>query len=613
MCGIVGYIKSNKIDLRRQISSIKHRGPDASRDCYYNIEGRCIGLGHNRLSILDLGQHANQPFASIDNRRVIAYNGEIYNFIELREILILKGFKFRTDSDTEVLLTAYECYGSKVVNYLDGMFAFCILDLKESKMFFARDHLGIKPLYFYHNKKNKEFYFSSELKGLFSFDEVPKKISKDAIAEFLFNGWLYEPDTGFEEVYKIPPGGKILVDLKSMDVQQSVYFDVSKKANASTLNIDEIISDSVHKQCRSDVPLGVFFSGGVDSSDIASMVSNAQCLSAAYNDDDIKESGMGNDYYYSKVIAKILNLSLKKVELKEELNDLDIIKDTVIHNEELLSDFTYRISKDISTSARKLGYKVMLSGMGADELFGGYDRYKAIRYKKIYRLISLPMMPFKKFLKKIKGVDKKIDRFFSFVKERDFCYSYSSLIGSFSLNEIENLLIDTSGIEKYHKKINKYLDRVSGKTDYKKAFYLDLYGFLSHNFMVADKSSMQASIELRVPLATKDILVKNFYKKDSDIFNFNSTKKDLKLILHNLIPSKIVNRRKTGFNPPMDGLINRIGKDRIRKILLSKGLSKYINTESLNTLIERHFRGEDNNTYKLWNLVYLSVWIEVNE
>ena len=131
--------------------------------------------------------------------------------------------------------------------------------------------------------------------------------------------------------------------------------------------------------------------------------------------------------------------------------------------------------------------------------------------------------------------------------------------------------------------------------------------------MVADKSSMQASIELRVPLANKDILVKNFYRKDSDIFNFNSTKKDLKLMLNNLIPSKIINRRKTGFNPPMDGLINRIGEDKIKKILSSKSLGKYINTKSLDSLIVEHFHKETNNTYKLWNLVYLSIWIEVNE
>ena len=198
MCGIVGYIGGNQISLEGQISSIKHRGPDASGDCYYEFENRYVGLGHARLSILDLDKHANQPFKSVGAEQVIVFNGEIYNFIELKEGLLSKGFTFRTNSDTEVLLAAYEFYGSRVVEYLDGMFAFCILDLKKNKMFCVRDHLGIKPFYFYHNKAKQEFYFCSELKGLFSFDDVPKKISKDSIAEYLFNGWLYEPETGFQ-------------------------------------------------------------------------------------------------------------------------------------------------------------------------------------------------------------------------------------------------------------------------------------------------------------------------------------------------------------------------------------------------------------------------------
>jgi asparagine synthase (glutamine-hydrolysing) len=614
VCGIVGYISKNKLDLGESLSLLKHRGPDACNEIQYKINEMHVGLGHTRLSILDLDERANQPFKSIDNRYVITYNGEIYNFKELKEKLLLKGFEFRTDSDTEVLMVAYECYGDKVVNYLNGMFAFFILDLKDGKVFCARDHLGIKPFYFYHNKKNKEFYFSSELKTLFSFDKVPKKISKDSVAEFLFNGWLYEPDTGYSQIYKIPPGGCISIDIESMRVNHGVYFDVSKTEKDSSLcGINELVTNSISEQCVSDVPLGIFFSGGVDSTVIASNIRHAQCLSAKYKDEDIINSGIGNDFLYSQQISTILDLSLTKVELEDEVGSIDSIRNTVIHNEELLSDFTYNISEEISILAKKNGYKVMLSGMGADEMFGGYDRYKAVAYKKLYQLIAFLLKPIKKHIKKIKTFDKKINRFYAFIKEKDFCYSYSSLIGSFSREEIENLLIDTSSIEKYHRKINKYLNNVSDKTPYKKAFYLDLYGFLPHNFMVADKSSMQASIEMRVPLANKDILVKNFHRKDSDMFDFFSMKKDLKLMLKNLIPVRIINRRKTGFNPPMDGVINRIGEDKIRQILSSESLSKYINTKNLDSLIVEHFHKEVNNTYKLWNLVYLSTWIEVNE
>ena len=620
MCGIVGYVSNKQIALDINLDKLIHRGPDAFGEEKYCISGRHVGLGHTRLSILDLDNRANQPFISDNGRYSLTYNGEIYNFIELREELVLEGFEFRTNSDTEVLMKAYEYYGSKLVDYLDGMFAFCIVDTLEGVAFLARDHLGIKPIYYHHNQDSHEFYFSSELKSLFVFENVPKKICKKSIAEFLFNGWLYEPDTGYSQVYKIPPGGCITIDIKSMRVNHDIYFDVSKTEKDLDLDldldlndIDDLVSDSIFKQCRSDVPLGIFFSGGVDSTVIASKVDHAQCLSAKYKEEDIINSGIGNDFLYSQQISTILDLSLTKVELEEEVGSADSIRDVVVHNEELLSDFTYKISEEISSLARKNGYKVMLSGMGADEMFGGYDRYKAVAYKKLYQLIAFLMMPFKKHIKKIKTFDKKLDRFYAFVKEKDFCYSYSSLIGSFSREEIEELLIDTSGIEKYHKKINKYLNNVSDKTSYKKAFYLDLYGFLSHNFMVADKSSMQASIEMRVPLANKDILVKNFHRKDSDMFDFHSMKKDLKLMLKNLIPAKIINRRKTGFNPPMDGVINRIGEDKIRQILSSESLGKYINTKNLDSLIVEHFHKEVNNTYKLWNLVYLSIWIEVNE
>ena len=170
--------------------------------------------------------------------------------------------------------------------------------------------------------------------------------------------------------------------------------------------------------------------------------------------------------------------------------------------------------------------------------------------------------------------------------------------------------MNNDSIDKYHKKINKYLDNVKNETPYKKALYLDLYGFLSHNFMVADKSSMQASIELRVPLANKEILVKNFYRSDSSLFDFSSMKKDLKLILKGKIPSKILNRRKTGFNPPLDGLINRLGEGAIRRILSSQKLGHYIHVKVANDLIKEHFHEGVNNTYKLWNLIYLSIWLK---
>lgn len=616
MCGIVGYISSDKIDLSNHLKKIYHRGPDFSDVNYDFIENKYIGLGHVRLSIIDTTSHANQPFY-FEDKYVLIFNGEIYNYIEIRNELKDKGYIFNTESDTEVLIIAYDYYKEKVFEYLDGMFAFCIYDKVNNKIIIARDHLGIKPIYYYFDKNLKEIYFASELKALFEFKSVPKKISSEAICEYLFNGWLYEPDTGFENIFKIMPGTCLEYDLKSNEKVLTTYFDVtSEYENSKKLhnkNIEDLINDSIKKQCRSDVPLGVFFSGGIDSTVIASKVNNPKCLSAKYSDVDIKNSGIGNDFFYSEKIAKLLNLDIEAIELENEKFDLNIIKHIINSTEELNADFTYSISEKISKKARLKNYIVMLSGMGADEIFGGYPRYKVVKYKRFYKFISYLLIPFKNIIKKNKSLNKKVDRFFNSINENDFIYSYSSLIGSFSKSEIEKIVKQKNGIQKYHDKINNFLDKVRTKTDFKKAFFLDLYGFLSHNFIVADKSSMQASIEMRVPLINKELVVKNFYENENKLLDFFHTKKQLKKILYKILPKEIIDRKKTGFNPPMDNLIKDIGKDNFIKIIRSGKLKYYLNLDYIEVLIDNHFNNNDNNTYKLWKILYLNFWIEENK
>ena len=616
MCGIVGYISEQNFDIKTNLEIINHRGPDSLKSVFYLYNEKNIGLGHVRLSIIDVDSHANQPF-DFQDKYTLIFNGEIYNYLELREYLKEKGYIFCTNSDTEVLISAYDYFQEKVFEHLDGMFAFCIYDKVKNKIIVARDHLGIKPVYYYYDEKSNELFFASELKALFEFKSVPKKISSEAICEYLFNGWLYEPHTGFENVFKIMPGSFIEYDLKLQEKKSKIYFDVANEEENSKIfknkHIEELIDDSIMKQCRSDVPLGVFFSGGIDSTVIANKVNNPKCLSAKYDKIDIKNSGIGDDYIYSKKIAEILNLDIEPIKLKNEKFDLDIIKHIVNSTEELNADFTYSISEKISKKARLKNYIVMLSGMGADEIFGGYPRYKVVKYKRFYKFISYLLIPFKNIIKKNKSLNKKVDRFFNSINENDFIYSYSSLIGSFSKSEIEKIIKEKNQIQKYHDKINKFLDKVKTKTDFKKAFYLDLYGFLSHNFIVADKSSMQASIEMRVPLINKELVVKNFYENENKLLDFFHTKKQLKKILYKVLPKEIINRKKTGFNPPMDNLIKDIGKDNFLKIIKSGALEKYINLEYIEILIYNHFNNLDNNTYKLWQILFLHFWILENE
>jgi asparagine synthase (glutamine-hydrolysing) len=513
------------------------------------------------------------------------------------------------------LIAAYDFYGMYVFDQLDGMFAFAIFDKSKGQVVIARDHLGIKPLYYY--KNGSQFYFSSEIKALFTFDSVPKVISVDGITEFLFNGWLYEPDTGYEDILKVMPGESIIYDLKNNIIKSDIYFDVARKGinNAVSKNktIDELINKSLKIQCRSDVPLGVFFSGGVDSSVIVSKINNTICLTAKYEKEDTDASGMGNDYEYSKKIADIIHLKLSPIELGPAEYSINEIKRIVSLNEELISDFTFQISEKLALSSKNRGFKVMLSGMGADELFGGYPRYKLVKYKFIYSLVGMITYILNPILMKIPTINKKLDRFHSFLLEPDFVYAYSNLVGYFNKNEIKDLVTQKDSIKKYHLKISTFLKKVSTESDFKKAFYLDLYGFLSHNFMVADKASMQASIELRVPLVNKFILVKNYYEQESNLLTFFSLKKQLKKILYNIIPKSIVNRKKTGFNPPLDPIINSFDCDTLQNIFVKGSLSKYLHLKPIMTLVDEHFNNRKNNTYKIWQLLYLNYWLEANE
>ena len=616
MCGIVGYVSNKKLSLDNNLSIMKHRGPDASGKYYYKSNEKYIGLGHVRLSIIDLDSHSDQPFKYLD-RYIMIFNGEIYNYIEMKRELVKNNYIFSTSSDTEVLIAAYDFYKENVFDYLDGMFAFCIYDKIENKLICARDHVGIKPLYYYYNQENHELYFASELKSLFEFKEVPKKISQNAICEFLFNGWLYEPDTGFENVFKVMPGGYVEYDLTTFEIKNEIYFDVAKEKkilnNLKEKNIENLIDNSIDIQCRSDVPLGVFFSGGVDSTVIVSKVDKAACLTAKYDEDDIKDSGIGNDYLYSEEVAKELNFDLTPIRLEEEDFSIDTIKNVVKYSEEPIADFTYQISERISFKAREEGYKVMLSGMGADEIFGGYESGVEVTQATLSRDLYFFSQPFNRVIKKFKSLAKRVDRFYSFVEEKDFIFAYTSLIVGFSRKEVKSLIKDENDIQIYHNKISAYLNNVKDQSDFKKAFYLDLYGFLTHNFMVTDKSSMQASIELRVPLINKYLLVKNFYEVDDNLLDFWTSKKQLKNILRKILPDKIIDRRKTGFNPPMDKLINSLGKEKIIDIVTKGSLKDYINIENIYDLTEEHFTGKNNNTYKLWLILYLNYWIEANE
>ncbi len=614
MCGIVGYISEHDLPLDEQIAALRHRGPDNEAVETYAVCGRKIGFGHTRLSIVDLTVEAHQPFHSADGQYSIVYNGEIYNHRELRRRLEQEGIQFRTNSDTEVLLAMYAHFGPAALKQIDGIFAFAIIDRIRGVLFCARDHLGIKPFYYHTDGTRRSFHFASELKALFKFDSVPKQIATDGITEFLFNGWVYEPDCGLEGIKKIPPGHWMTIDLESHALDVAEYYNaVDSRPPQDT--IQKLIEESIERQALSEVPIALFFSGGVDSTVIAAQLRNRlTSLTVRYAGSEMAAAGLQDDFAFGSRIAKVLGLDLQieDLEVKQLAPDeiLEQIRSICRGIEEPISDFTYYPSRLLSERARAKGNKVILSGMGADEMFLGYPRYLAVRYRSLVRLFTPIIRLAGPVLRKIPSLSKKIDRLVSFSQARDFAVGYSHLIGYFSLKEISKLVRNPGAIDAYREKSAQLLKPASGLDDTKKAMYLDLYGFLAHNFVVSDKASMAHSIELRVPLATKDILSKNIHEPTHRMIGFVCLKKILKEMLTDVLPRRLVYRRKTGFNPPLDGMMHLLGKSRLQTILLDGHISRYLNTKPVADLIEMHFAGQANHTYKLWQLLYLHYWIE---
>lgn len=607
MCGILGSISDNKFDYVKGIKSMQHRGPDFNDTFSYDN----LILSHSRLSIIDLDSKSNQPFSI--GYHTIVFNGEIYNFLDLKEILINEGHEFHTDGDTEVLLLWLIHKGIERINEVEGMFAFSWFNKSTKELILCRDSLGIKPLYIYEDDEN--LIFASEIKSIFALYPNSKKIDKSLIAEYLLNGFIYEPDTGFEKIRKLKPGSYEKYDLQGNLITKKQYWELSKistdKAVKNSKEINDEIKKSIKQHLVSDVPVGLFYSGGIDSSIILTETrSRIAPFTIKSSEEDYREAGMTSDYNYAVNIAEHLNLNISSIELthKKTTNNyfLKLIEEVAIGNEELMADFTFQSSKLLSQKVRDQGFIVMLSGMGADEIFAGYPRYKFVKYDYLFK-IAQPILP---LLKGVKYFSKKVDRFNNYFFETDFISRYTSLIGYFSSKEVSLILGSKSGIDKFKLKLNLIIEPVRNLSNLRKAMYLDYYGFLAHNFSVSDKSSMLASIEVRLPLATKRLYEITWGLKDNFLVSILRLKKPLRNFLIKLVPKKLIDRKKAGFNAPLDLSINKLGKELILEVFLTNKLFAALNQDEVEYIVNSHFEGKSNNTYKIYQLLHLSYWIK---
>jgi asparagine synthase (glutamine-hydrolysing) len=614
MCGFTVYVDRAPMhaQLCTSLARIIHRGPDAQtvREWDFGAK-RYVGFGHARLSILDVSSAGDQPMISSNGTIAMVFNGEIYNHQELRAQL--PDHAFSGHSDSESLLEYYQCHGVVGLGALRGMFTLAFLHLDTGKLVVARDPMGIKPLYY--TRTTGGVVFSSEMRGLAPFMAGAPAVAREDLFEFLSCGFVYEPHTGVEGISKIPAGCYLVED--GGDITLEHYFSLEQATRNGHFHPADI-KRSVTSQLAADVKLGVFFSGGVDSSIIAAYARKAN-LFAANDANELAASGMVDDGPFARAIASNLKLSMETVLLSANADDSDAflqsVQEVAEGNEELISDFTYLASRVLARAARARGYSVMLSGLGGDELFMGYPRYRLIVGSALFSMAAnlLKWRLVRSLAVRRSSLAKKVDRFIAYFDERRFALAYARLLGYFNSAEIGELWLggDYAQAEKrFNARCEKMLDGFEHAPSIVKAMVLDYHGFLSHNLTVADKSSMSASLELRVPLLDQDMYcgylgaLRNGQEKPS----FGKIK--LRELLYKMIPRALIDRPKTGFNPPLDRKIAALGEARVLAKLRTSSIGRHINLIAAERIVRAHFSGTTNNTYKVWQLLYLSFWLD---
>lgn len=402
MCGICGYISLKRVNKKVFASmndSMIHRGPDDSGLEQFQVEEYQVGFAQRRLSILDLSKLGHQPMYSASGNSLITYNGEIYNFQEVKKVLNKKGVVFKSQCDTEVILEAYEEYGEECVNLFNGMFAFALFDFRRKCIFLARDRFGKKPLYYFYSYAEKTFVFSSTLQPIMNFPGFRKQINKEALYQYFYYGYISEPDSIFEEVYKLEPGSVLTLEIDSFSLNKHYYWNVYEaysKASGERFesydlaksSLKNVLVKAVERRLIADVPLGTFLSGGIDSTlvtAIAQTVSNQRIntYSIGFSDKKYDESA------YAEEISRYIGTNHHQFIVSEE--DLfQMIDELPLYYDEPFSDSSQLPSMMVSRMA-KTDITVAITGDGGDELFCGYAGYDSLlkmeKYKKFARFL----------------------------------------------------------------------------------------------------------------------------------------------------------------------------------------------------------------------------------
>ncbi|MBK9638569.1 MAG: asparagine synthase (glutamine-hydrolyzing) [Bacteroidetes bacterium] len=633
MCGIAGYMSFEKFfseeDLRTMTDRIRHRGPDAEGFFY---DGIC-GLGHRRLSVIDLSDRANQPMHSANDRYVIIYNGEVYNYQEigarLKENNYGIEFKPKTASDTEIILESFVHYGIECVHQLNGMFSFAIYDKLANELYLVRDRLGIKPLNYYWDGKN--IAFSSELKSLTALSQISREINKNSISDFLHLGFIPAPNTIYEKIHKLNPGSYLKVT--NQGLSQTKYWSVNKKLTNNIITdkeealvkLSDLLMSSVQYQLKSDVPFGVFLSGGIDSSLVTAQAVGLS--SVKVNSFSIGfEENSHNESEYAKAVANYLGTNHHEfiVSYKDAINHFDSIFDVY---DEPNADSSFIPTMLVSKLARN-HVTVTLSGEGGDELFFGYGSHQwAKRLSNPWFNVIRPGLAYalEKFSSRYQRISMLLHTEYSsnlqshIMSQEQYYFTMHEINNivhpKFSrpgfLNDLENMEIQSVLAEKQTSHGKSVKVRTLSAMEQQALF--DIQYYLPYDLLTkVDRSSMHYSLETRVPYLDHRVVEFAINLSPDLKFRNGISKYILKQILYKYVPEKLFNRPKQGFSIPLRKWLKKELRYLIDDYLNHETIKKIgiVNPEEVDKLLIDFEKGKEYLYNRVWLLIVLHKWFK---
>ena len=629
MCGITGFIdfksKSHRDVLGKMTQSLAHRGPDGEGTSFYQKDNFQIGLGHRRLSIIDLSNHATQPM-SMGNLHIV-FNGEIYNYKEIKKELIDFGHQFITQSDTEVILHAWQEWGEEAIKMWRGMFAIALYDENQNQMIFIRDRAGVKPFYYYY--KNGLFIFGSELKAILQHPNFKKEINLNAVASFLQHGYVAHPHCIYQDTYKLSPGHILKLDLANNSVKINEYWSVYDSYDQPKLNIslpeailetESVLEKAFQYRMVSDVPVGVFLSGGYDSTCVAALLQKSssqkiKTFTIGSTDKNLDEAP------FAKIIANHLGTNHTEYYCSAK-ESLDIIADLPFYFDEPFADSSAIPTMLVSKMAKQ-DVTVALSADAGDEIFAGYNRYGYIaKYGKKIRSVPKPLRSLVAatmnklssesipYLKNQYNFHGRYDKLKNLLIDPSTSELLKNLTQTFTNKEIKEIFNDEvieleTGLKGNHS--------VSAYDDLSFMMAVDYQTYLVDDILQkVDRATMSVGLEGREPFLDQHI-IEWAAKLPSEYKYYKGEKKYiLKQIVHKHVPKEIMERPKMGFSIPIEKWLSNELKDLIDDYLSEEKLNehKIFKSEKIKALLKFFYDGRKEKHLQIWYLLMFQMWYE---